>query len=314
LASCPACRIEAESLARLTTRIPVSHPQLDRDLLPQLRRRLEEDKPYSPKLVWRVAFAAAVATVLVVAGISVLYTYKPIPNAGQSQVAEASPVEHSIERANALMSARDYVAAYRLLGETVATHPNDASAGQAQRLHADIAFAQLQWYPEAHEDYEGLAKNYPALFRTNPDNCITRRDLLAEARVDDYAPLYALDAARRASGDKFAQLEKVVTRYQKALFVTALAAEEMARVVARELPAADGQNQHVAAMECARDRCTDPAATARLNLEIGHIYLRELNEPEKARNLYDEVANSANATLADLARESLAELEPAISH
>ena len=51
------------------------------------------------------------------------------------------------------------------------------------------------------------------------------RDMLAEAREQDYAPLYALDAARRNDVDQFARLEQVVARYPKT-FVASAAAED----------------------------------------------------------------------------------------
>jgi hypothetical protein len=219
-----------------------------------------------------------------------------------------SEAEKAIEDATALGEKRDYPAAYRALKGAVETYPEDGAAGEAQRLRAELAFAHLHWYPEAYEDYQTLAESYPAVFRSSVES-VTRRDLLAEAREQDYASLHALDAARRHAEAPFAQLEQVIARYP-ATFVASAAAEDLARLAAREVPAEEEEaGRHVLAMERARDRCTNPVAWAQLSLELGHIYCREMNAPGKAHECYNEAAESENPVLAQLARRSMAELE-----
>ena len=309
--ACPACRIQAEAMATMTARILVSHPTLDRDLLPALRARLAEKASPLPRWNWNwryasVAAACALLAVVCVYGIS---GFGPKPHENQLAAVQdpvSSPVQDALDRASALAQSRDFANAYRLLKETVETHSEDSQAGEVQRRRADLAFASLHWYPEAYEDYARLAQRYAPVFRTAP-NCRERFDTLAEARGFDYAPLYALDAARRNTDDPFAQLEKVVARYPNT-FVAALAVDDMTRVAATDAPVTPDANRRVASVECARDRCTDPIAVARLNLELGHLYQKDLNDPERARALFTEVAGSGNTVLAELAMDSLARL------
>jgi hypothetical protein len=98
-----------------------------------------------------------------------------------------------------------------------------------------------------------------------------------------------------------------VAKYPGTL-VASLAAEDMARQTLGEGSGCTGE-EHVAAMERAKGRCTHPVAIARLKLEIGHIYMRELNDAAKARSFYAEVANFEDKALAKLAEGSLAALE-----
>jgi len=217
-------------------------------------------------------------------------------------------VQCALTEADRLARYHDYTNAYRTLKQSVEESPDDPLAGDAQLRRADIAFSLLRWYPEACEDYELLADRYPAVF-VNSVESIRRRDLLAEARERDYASLHALDAALRSSDNQFAQLERVIGRYP-GTFVASSAAEDMARLVAVEDAAAGEASARLAAMERARDRCTNVIAKRQLNLEVGHIYQREMNDPAKAVECYNEVIENDNAVLAQLARQSLAEVGP----
>jgi tetratricopeptide (TPR) repeat protein len=253
-----------------------------------------------------LAGAACAAIVALLVSLSVGYVTR---HRAQPPMAMAvlSRVEQAVEDAMALKEKRDYPAAYRVLKSALETYPQDSAAGQAQRLRAELAFAHLHWYPEAYEDYKTLAESYKVVFRSSVES-VTRLDLLAEARAQDYASLYALDAARRDAENTFAQLEQVIARYP-GTFVASAAAEDMARLAVREVPAEEvGGGREVLAMERARDRCTNPVAWAQLSLELGHIYCREMNAPGKARELYDEAAESEIPVLAQLAKRSLAEL------
>ena len=312
LASCPACRIEAESLKTFTTRIPISQPQLDMELLPGVRRKLRVVPAARRRPVWRYAMVASFCIVIMAVGIGFILQQSSIqvprvPEAKAANDPDPSPIYRAIQEAAILADNRDYTKAYTVLKQVVEENADDPAAGEAQLKRADLAFSMLHWYPEACEDYESLAQYYPAVFRSSPEG-IARLDVLAEARKHDFASLYALDAARRGTVNAFAQLERVVARYP-ATFVASAAAEDMAHLVAREAGVPEGENPHLAAMACARDRCADVTAKEQLQLEVAHIYRRELKDPAKARELYTEVSSTENTVLAQLARKSLAELE-----
>jgi len=328
LASCAACRAELDTLRKLTDCMADSVPPLDCDLLPAVRRRMaqletEEDgggrkrmgrglpfilHPSSFILPrWRLGFAAA-ACLAVIAFVS-YSVYGPSISNPKSQISnlksQISPTATALDQAALLAKNRDFTGAFRLLKQAVQTHPDDPMAAEAQLRYADIAFSELHWYPEAHDAYNTLWKNYFSVFSASPESQ-DRFDLLDQCRDKDYAPLYALDAARRGTDDQFAQLEKVVARYP-ATFVAHLAANDMAQLAAEAaLPAADTR---VLAMERARDRCTDPVAVAQLKVELGQIYWKELNNPGKARDFFHEVAQSDNVVLAQLAKDALAGLK-----
>ena len=319
LASCAACRAERDSLKKLKDCMADSVPPLDCDLAPALRRRMAQ--PTDSRLQttdyrlrsWRLAFAAA-ACLAVIALVSYSVYGPSIPNPKseisnlKSQISDLkSPAATALDQAAVLAANRDFTGAYKVLKQVVEAHPADPMAAEAQLKCADIAFAELHWYPEAYTAYNTLWKDYYSVFSASPES-EDRLDLLAEVREKDkdYAPLYALDAAGRGTDDKFAQLEKVVARYP-ATFVAHLAVNEMAELVAEQAQLT--ADTRVLAMERARDRCTDPVAVAQLKVELGQIYWKELNNPGKARDFFHEVAQSDNVVLAQLAKDALAGLK-----
>jgi tetratricopeptide (TPR) repeat protein len=312
LASCPGCRNEAAALSRVTAAIPVEAPPLDRDLLPATWRRLRESQAEPIRIPWRLAApAGAFAVFLVLVSYIAINRseFKGVQprNAAVAREDEISPVQCALDEAQKLRQHHDYTTAYRTLKQAIEEYPDDAAAAEAQRLRADIAFSLLKWYPEAYEDYDLLADRYPAVFASSAES-IHRRDLLAEAREKDYASLHALDAARRSTDNKFAQLENVIGRYP-GTFVASSAAEDMARVIAGEDMEKGGVSERLDAMVHARDKCRNTIAKRQLDLEAGHIYHREMNDPAKARECYGQVIASDNSVLARLGRQSLAEID-----
>ena len=309
LSACARCRAEHEALGRLKAALTGGAPELDRDLVPVLRARLtEETGGRMAWLGWRVQLAGALCLALVAL---LVYQVAVSTDAGRpSDTAAApneaaSPLQPALQQAAQLSAGRDFAGAYTTLKEAVEAHPDDALASQAQARLADVAFAELHWYREAYEDYRTLAGRYPGVYTNSPE-CIERMDLLAEAREKDYDPLYRLDAARGSREEAFGKFEGVIALYP-GTYTAALAAEEMARCVAREGAVAEGAEACLAAMEQAKERCTHPIAITQLQLEIAHLH-RDLEHNGTARELYQEVADSDTMVLANLARESLAKL------
>jgi len=319
LSQCPACLREFQSMQKLLGVLPAGAPALDVDLMPALRGKLRAADargrvvPFRrPRLVWSGLTAAAAVLLLTVVGLTAYQQGGP----GAPEQAVLSPLQQRMQMAERLVHERDYAGAYRLLQESVNKSPGAPEAGLALARCAEISFRNLNWYQESFDIYERLARDYPAVYANDP-NCISRHNCLIETRDNEFAPLYALDAARRDGEDQFARLEKVVGQYP-GTFVAAMAVEEMAKVAALELASKDpgavnDGNVHLAALVCAQDRCNNPIAAARLKLELAHIYVRELHNPGKAKDFYREVIESGNVELAGLAQESLARLDDANS-
>lgn len=313
---CPVCKREYDSLASLAHAIPRETPALDADLVPAIRRRLAAARPEkTPAFRWRYAMAMTAVCVLIAVGA--VYQFLPANTSDTTVITAAIPAAPPpaptalaavLGNVETLTKQHNYSAAYIALKEGLAKAPQDPEAAKAQSMLADIAFSQLKWYPEAHEAYDRLAKDYASEF-TSSREAISRRDLLAEARARDYAPLHALDAARRSTDGQFEKLEKVLAQYPGPI-VASEVASDMARLAAAEVQDQSGST-HLAAMEHARDRCTSPVAVAQLNLEVGHIYLRELSNPDKARACYAEGAESDNPVVAETAKGLLARLDAA---
>jgi tetratricopeptide (TPR) repeat protein len=306
LGSCGACRKQAAELTKLAAVFPVTEPGLDQDLWPAIRRavRHESERHYSPlRLSWGVSCALGLC--LIAATVMTYGVYRTY-DTGATVIAGAGvPLENDLAAVSAMIDDRDYVRAYRRLEKAIQANPGSPLAPEAHVQLADLAYSKLNWYPEAYEAYDRLIREYSDAGALT--ECISRHELLDEARTLDYAPLYALDAARRAGDNSFGRLESVVAKYPGTL-VASLAAEDMARQFIEQGTVPAGE-EHVAAMERAKAKCTNPVAIARLKLEIGHIYMRELNDTAKARSFYAEVANFDDKTLASLAEGSLAALE-----
>ncbi len=305
-------RAEAEALGALAERIPRGGAVLDQDLNSAVRAGIREDtaalKPRKAGLV--VSFAALAAVLL---GVGVMLAVQSplgrapgVAEAPPSSNDIASPIEQALQEARALERTRYYPIAYVMLSRALEGSEEDALAGEARQLMGDLAYNELRWYPEAFSDYDALRLHHNAVFQLKSENLL-RLNLLDEARGrdDSYASLHALDAARR--GESLEEFESVLARYP-ATYVASLAANEMATLSA----ALDGldadANARVAALESALARSTNPVARAQLKVEIGHLVSRELDGGDRARALYEEVAESEITVLAQLAQDSLERL------
>lgn len=307
-------RSEAKALGLLVERIPLDAPEFTGDLVPAVRAGIrEESAALSLRKAHRVAAFAAL--VLVLSGVGYMIAMRP-PVAQAPSVAEVpaasdelrSPLDAVIAQAESLMLKREYPKAYVTLSRALEANDEDLRTGEARQMMADLAYAELKWYPEAHADYEALRVRHGAVFQAKPEN-LSQLNLLEEARGrgDSYASLHALDAARR--GESLSKLEDLLAKYP-ASYVASLAADEMALLIANS----DGTRQggshwQVAAMESALARTTNPVARAQLKVEIGHLVSREMDDAVRARALYEEVAESGFTVLAELAQNSLERLD-----
>ncbi len=305
-------RAEAEALGVLVDLMPGGKVVLDGDIGPAVRAGIRiETVPLATRRIHLVVSFAAFA--LVLAGVGYMISMQPpvahapgVAEAPADSVEAATPVDAAMRQARALMLERKYPSAYVTLDGALEDVEDDAYAGEARQLMADLAYSELRWYPEALADYDILRVRHSAVFQSKPENLLNL-NLLDEARGRDgsYASLHRLDAARR--GESFDGLERLLVDYP-ATYVASLAADEMSRLSARLDGTGVGEHSRVTAMESALARCTDPLARGQLKVEIGHLVSREMNGADRARTLYEEVAESESTALAELAQNSLARL------
>ncbi|MCL4216331.1 MAG: hypothetical protein KJ052_04910 [Candidatus Hydrogenedentes bacterium] len=299
LAASPELALEHEALKRLAAAIPLTEEQPPFDLLPQIRRRLNEPerrvRAAAPPWRWAAAMAA-VALVVFVPGF-IAWQSGFLAPAPASQPLVASMLGAAIEHAHALSNEGNHTEAYKLLEQQIAAYPDDPMAGAAQNAMADLAFDKLRWYPEAYTAYVNLAKEHTEDFQTRREN-VRRMNLLAEARDTGYE---TLDALATASND-LERLESLMASNPASLLASE-AATQMARLVAQETGEALSTT---AALERARAACGNPVAVAQLDLELGHAYRLEEKNPGMARTYFERVAAGGNSQLAQAARNELA--------
>lgn len=310
LASCSECRQEHEAMALLVKRIPVQPIVLNHDIMPALRARLREAASipiFTPvRLAWSAASLCAI--ILVAVTLALTSQSKVQPDLRASENKPVPKIRSVLHRVDALLANHDYTGAYLALSRTLEVGIDEALASDVTQRMADLAYEELRWYPEAYAGYDALRLDYNAAFRSSTRN-VHRLNLLDEARGphDDYASLYAIDAARRSGS--FDKLEAVVSRYP-ATYMASLAASEMAALVREEEGLSAREGSQVLAMELSLKRCTDPIAISQLKIETGHLLREQGDSVDRARSLYEDVAEGGSPVLAQLARESLRNLEP----
>ncbi len=311
LAACPDLAEERDVLSEVVSAIPSGRPELDRDLLPALRARLEEQTADHGVRVGRWALAGAMCAVLALfLGLAFL-NHNPDGAGGDvltAGPAAVSPLTSVLDKVDGLVANSDFTAAYQTLSEAIAQHPRDEQAGRAQLRLADLAFSNLCWYDKAHAAYEVLVKEYPDALEEGARRAevADRRDLLAEARLVEYKSLEELELATHSPADAFAELEKVIVRYPNAQFVASRAANKMALLAVSDSAAASDGDSRAMAMVAARDRCTDPVARAQMNLELGLVYSKHVKDFEKARASFLEAAQ--HPVMAGRAEEALSQM------
>lgn len=305
-------RREFEALQRVVASVPRTRPEPGADLLPRVQARLRATRRVRRAPAHRLAVASAVCAAAVVAFAGLLSVQEMLRADGDATLlatpADRSPAANLLREAAARAEQADFGGAYMILQTIVDRYPSDPLAGTAQLELARLQFDQFANYAEAYRAYRDLRETYPDVFRSRPENA-DRLDVLAEARRVDYASLEELDAATRRSGGIEA-LERVIARYP-ATMTASLAAERMADRIAGADGSAGGGPARLRALEEARDRCTDPVAAARLNIEIAYGYWRDLHDPARARDIGSEALGCANPEVVEMARAFLRELDPA---
>jgi len=314
VARCAACRSDWVALRGLVEAIPRQRPTLDVDLASRARARLDAEPVSTPRRRrWVSAVPAMAASALLVALAA--YIAWPGLDKGPSDdktppLSAQSQIGAALDRAAALTAEGRYEEAFFTLKSAVEAHPEDPLAGEAYARLADVAYTYLYRWRDADQAYETLVNDYADAYNESPNHAeiFSRRNLLAEARRlgRDYPSLTALAAARESRGDRFADLEDVITQYPGTLVAT-LACADMCALVAQEGEVDDARPQ-VAAMRVARDRCASPIAINQFDLELAQTYL-DAHDIDSARDHYQRAAESEVLSIANRARTALARLE-----
>jgi hypothetical protein len=304
----PDLKEDAAQLRAFRDRLPASDVELGGDLRPAVMAALHQQRgvrfPILPH--WAIALTAFV---LVASGVMYWIAMHPPAAIAPGPVAE-TPATDSVGAAladvDALIASRAYGEAYAQLAELVDAHPEDPRAGEACQRMADIAFDDLQWYSEAFAAYDVLRHRYADQFRAAPTN-FTRLNLLDEQRGTDnqFAGLRALDNAR--GDDDFGSLEELASR-NPATYLASAASIEMARIAAAD-EGFDPRDNPVRALRAARFRSGNPVTKSQLKFELAQLFAASPDERERARELFEELANGSVTTLANAARRSLTDLE-----
>lgn len=308
LAECPSCRAELTDLKRMVERIPVMPVELDVDLSTSIRERLHEPRRLAFPGFQGLRLAGAVASALVIFGVVVSLSRdrnaQPEVQVAQTSSQESPEVqEEPLASVEQLIDVMNYSAAYAELAKQLKEYPGPALRGAILVYQAKLAFEELQWYPEAFQAYQDLRQHHRDLFQSDASH-IAQLNMLDEARgpQGEFTSLHALDAARR-SGD-FDQFESLIGRYP-GTYVASSASEDMAMLALADLDVNTTGSMELAAMEAALARCGDAAAIAQISMEIGYILESKMDRPDRARELYERVAESEVAVLAQRARSAL---------
>lgn len=309
LRSCPECRTEADELGTFVAALPRERPELGLNLAPLLRRRLAQEpvgvRGWNPR--WRWALSAVLVLLVAAVGLrqwgtSIRYTPAADTNAASFALEEALHLAATFEQQN------NYVESYDVLRRAVDAFPKEPRAGEAQMRLADIAYSKLHWYDRADQDYRRLVAEYQDTIQASEDwgLVLQRRELLAEARRDDYAVLHELDEAGQNPTTAFERLEKIIARDSTSEVATQ-AMNRMLALVDQDSPSSEPQTR-LKLLQAARDRCSDDRARGKLDFEIGDLAFRKLENRALAMEAYGRASESPDPRLAQRARESLVAL------
>jgi tetratricopeptide (TPR) repeat protein len=287
---------DSRKFQALVARISEEESSWQGDLLPALQEQITQAKP-ARRGLWRMPLvgASAFCVLLVVLGLSVFRSPSEAPK-------HANPLDAVMAQALEGMET-DYLGALEDLEEALRANPGNARAGDVQLLIADLEFRHGQRYGQAYAAYLLAREKYPEAWRNDAQNT-ARLNLLDEAREQQYASLYALDAARLRDGDTaFGALETVVARYPGTL-----AATEAVGEMCSMLTQTEAEQDQIQILETAKARCTEAAAIAQINLALGDRYWQDQHDADKARAAYSEVAQEGPSMLAQVAENALSTL------
>jgi hypothetical protein len=255
---------------------------------------------------WALVAASFVFVASGVAYWMIAHPTKAIAPAVPVAKMAAAPSPEMAE-ADSLIESRQFAQAYALLAKYVGATPRADDAAVACQKMSEIAFGELQWYPQAFDGYDRLRRDYADQFRADEINFV-RLNLLDEARgaAGDYASLKSLDAARRDGS--FEAYEKILAKYP-ATYVGSQTANELAMAVAKADGFDPASANGVRALKAAQFRAKDPVAKAQLRLEVAHALRRTPGQADEARRLYSEMAKGPFTAIAEMAKKSLAAMD-----
>jgi tetratricopeptide (TPR) repeat protein len=310
----PAAREEMEALRRFVADMPTEKPQLNADLIPAVRARIEEQSGRLEKKPRLRPAAAIAALVFVAAGFFLLKLPDAAPPGHLADLQDgtaapaASPLAAALSQTDKLLETGNYADAYKVLSAALGRSPDEPDAGDAQMTLAEIAFARLHWYEQAYDDYERLYQKYHQTWLNTPPHVRDRRDLLAEARLVQFRSLQDLDAARANKLDPLDALARVIATYPNQAYVRSQAALEMARRTI-ESGAVDPQSSDalLQALRHVRNEASDPLVVAQLSYQMGYLYESQYHEFDKAREAFLQA--SEHPALQQQARSALARLD-----
>ncbi|MFP4190813.1 MAG: hypothetical protein ACLFU6_01960 [Candidatus Hydrogenedentota bacterium] len=323
---CARCRRRQAELAALKEYVPVSRPVLGEDLLPVLKSRLSEMQRRSapnekrvgapsPGREWRLAVSAALCALAV--GVFAWQTAGPVglgsaaPESQETYASSVNEEEAVWTQMEQRLQARDYTGAYQVVEEALENENMQPWAAEARLILADLAYGHLQWYDAAFESYSEVVQNHRHVLEADERlaEVVTRWNMLAEARKNDYASLHALHAATGSASGDFDALENVVARYP-GTFVASEAVRAMAHLaIESDAGAFQDNGDRLAALGAAREQARHPIVKAQVDYEIGQHHLTQNGDKEKARELLVTVSQSDEEALAERARTSLAMLQ-----
>lgn len=295
----PEYRAMQSDFRRMVGAIPAAAPEFSGDLLPAVRAAILEGPRPSAAPAWGRGLAGAFAGVCVVllaayVGLNAAETARPTFEAAGS----VTPMQRSLAEAERLAAEKDFTA-IALLREALARTPDAPEAGAAQLLLARLEFEHGERYAEAHEALNTLRTQYWDTWAAHPE-CAAQFALLDDARAEDFAPLYALDRARRSGS--FDALEGLAAQYPGRLL--AAAAIDAMREVAGGLDS-PGSAFRAAALETVRARCTNPITIAQIDMQLGELYWKGLNDSERARSFFCNAQRSGHLVVAQAATDAL---------
>lgn len=294
-----------EEMKELLPKVANDEPQLDEDLLANVRAGIAFEKRSASNIAPLRMFALAAAAVVAVGFFTInLMPSNPADNS-PLEVAASSPLAEALTEFKHAVDGGESAQAYKTLKKALASNPEDIHAPDAQLALADAAFDELNRFADAHRDYSRFRAEYPMALNLHPrrTEILRRCELLEETAGETYRPLELLAQARLRGIDALPELESLLATHA-AMFVGEEAAFTLASVV-RENQLLEGEAMGTA-LAAARDLCTEPSAQAQMDLVLGLYTADVLHDEERSKTYLQRAVSSDNARVARAARDRLA--------